>query len=170
MLVKEASGVHTCIQVTPVTYGCDAKDLIPLQKQECLRRKKNTRTFSNSASPMNPSVPPSTPIIVHTVHNCGYWWGIGSMNGDRGSVDEFIWGSKCVGNATVWKWLVCCHRESVLKMPESSLLKCYRYHWKHWAVMVATLLWLVAPQVVITTTCSATSNDKIGIMTTPGFQ
>ena len=36
-------------------------------------------------------------------------------------------------------------------------------------IMMPTLLSLVALQVVVKTTCSATSDDKVGIMTTHGF-
>ena len=42
-------------------------------------------------------------------------------------------------------------------------------HWKVRVIMMPTLSSLVAPQVVIMTTCGATSDDKVGIMTTHGF-
>ena len=43
-------------------------------------------------------------------------------------------------------------------------------HWKARVVMMPTLSSLVAPEVVVMTTSGATSDDKVGIMTTPGFQ
>ena len=41
--------------------------------------------------------------------------------------------------------------------------------WKWRVVMMPTLLSLAAPQVAIMTTCGATSDNKVGIMTTLGF-
>ena len=44
------------------------------------------------------------------------------------------------------------------------------YHWKLRVAMMPTLLSMLALQVVITTTSSATSHNKVGIMTTLSFQ
>ena len=42
-------------------------------------------------------------------------------------------------------------------------------HWKPEVVKMPSLSVLVAPEVVVTTTYSVTSDDKVGIMTNPGF-
>ena len=42
--------------------------------------------------------------------------------------------------------------------------------WKPRVVMLPTLSWLVALEVVFMTTSSVTSDDKVGIMTTLGFK
>ena len=47
---------------------------------------------------------------------------------------------------------------------------CTVLHWKQRVVMMLILSSLVAPQVVITTTCGACSDDTLNIMTILGFQ
>ena len=95
--------------------------------------------------------------------------------------DEYSGCSNTLSNHDRWCWprsrhvveiyAPCCHEILCISMYAKQISTRWQSsHWKPIAFMGSTVSSLDAPQVVVMTTCGATTDEKVGFLPTLGFQ